>query len=98
MIASKIDNLVVSAATASLLVKRKGKLYLVASTKIVQQTPIVTAVMETTNTENFAALALPAPSSFDTLTLYKHHLKVSHIKDYLAANKAGAKSKKFEIQ
>ena len=32
-------------------------------------TPIAIDVKETTSTENFAALALPAPSSFETLTL-----------------------------
>jgi hypothetical protein len=33
-------------------------------------TPIQTDALRTTLTENFAALAFPLPSSFDTRTLY----------------------------
>lgn len=66
---NKTAILVVSAATASLEVKRWGKLSFVAKTTIMHTTPIRVEVMETTITENFARDAFPAPSSFDTLTL-----------------------------
>lgn len=68
--ASKIDNRVVSLATASLLVKRCGKESLVAKTTAEQTTPIKIVVMETTITENLAAFGFPAPSSLETLTLH----------------------------
>lgn len=42
--------------------------------------PIVMDVTQTTTTENLAALAFPAPSSFDTLTLLNSSYRLSILK------------------
>lgn len=66
-----------------------------------QTTPMATDVTETTITANFAALKLPAPSSFDTLTLLEQQRQVHTINSLyfclLRSEKARGKSKEIGI-
>lgn len=56
--------------TSALLVNRDGYCFLVMSRMAERRAPIRNEVTTTTTTENFAVLGCPAPSSFDTLTLW----------------------------
>lgn len=56
--------------TFTLFVNKSGYWLRVSKSNIVNNAPITSEVIDTTNTESFALLGCPAPSSFDTLTLY----------------------------
>lgn len=60
-----------ASATSGLLVKGTPYTFLRAKIITKKKMPIITDDMSTTQIENLAALGLPAPSSFDILTLKK---------------------------
>lgn len=60
-----------ASATSGLLVKGTPYTFLRAKISTKKKMPIITDDMSTTQIENLAALGLPAPSSFDILTLKK---------------------------
>ena len=59
-----------------------------------QTTPMAMDVIETTTTANFAVRALPAPSSFDTLTLLTSIVS-SYNYLYLLTEKTGENTRKW---
>ena len=65
----KSATLLTSFITNLLSVKMAGKSFLVMSNMATIIDCIITDIITTTRTENFAAFGRPAPSSFETLTL-----------------------------
>lgn len=68
-----VASLVTACATSGLLVKGSAYTSLVAKTRTKKNKPIATEDSTTTSIENLAALGLPAPSSFEILTLIQIH-------------------------
>lgn len=74
--ASRVERSETVSAVSSSLVKMYEICFPKSKQRIKNITPIATDTLRITLMANFAALAFPFPSSFDTRTLYKLHNKI----------------------